>query len=313
MMCAARVTMLILAAVVALADEAKAQLKAFDGDWPGWMGPDRTGVSPETGLLKQWPKGGPELLWMARDVGEGYSTPSIAAGKIYLMSNRGLDQEFALALNVKDGSKIWERRIGKVGEPKQFGNYTGSRSTPTVDGEAVYVLGSDGDLACLDAAKGQVRWKKNLRVDFNGKPGIWAYAESPLIDGGVLVCTPGGDTATLVALNKTNGEVIWKTAVPAAVGGGGMPKSNAAAYASAIVATVNGVKQYIQVLTGGVVGVAAKDGKLLWQYDKMKGSTMCNTPLFHDGFVFVSLLNPGGSGTGSSRLILCRGLWRGRD
>jgi len=136
-MFAARRTLLILAAVVALASEAKAQLKASDGDWPGWMGLDRTGVSLETGLLKHWPQRGPKLLWMARDVGEGYSTPSIAAGKIYLMSNRGLDQEFALALNVKDGSKIWERGIGKVGEPKQFGNYTGSRSTPTVDGEAV--------------------------------------------------------------------------------------------------------------------------------------------------------------------------------
>ncbi len=305
MMFSARMTILLLAAIAALPGMAKAQLKASEGDWPGWMGADRTGVSKETGLLKQWPKGGPKLLWKAQDVGEGYSTPSLAADKIYLMSNRGLDDEFALALNAKDGSKIWERHIGKVGEPRQFGNYTGSRSTPTVDGEAVYVLGSDGDLACLDAAKGEVRWKKNLRADFDGKPGIWAYAESPLIDGDVLVCTPGGDTATLVALNKTNGEVIWKTAVPAATGGGGrMPKSNTAAYASAIVATVNGVKQYIQVLTGGVIGVAAKDGKLLWQYDKMKGSTMCNTPLFHDGYVFVSLLNPGGTGTGSSLLQL---------
>jgi outer membrane protein assembly factor BamB len=305
MMFAARMTILILAAVVALPGAAQAQLRASVGDWPGWMGADRTGVSQETGLLRQWSKGGPKLLWKVADIGEGYSTPSIAAGKIYLMSNRGLDDEFALALNVKDGSKIWEQRIGKVGEPKQPGNYTGSRSTPILDGDAVYVLGSDGDLACLDAAKGEVRWKKNLRTDFDGKPGLWAYAESPLIDGDVLVCTPGGDTATLVALNRANGEVIWKTAVPAAGAVGRfMPKSNSAAYASAIVATVNGVKQYIQVLTGGVVGVAVKDGKLLWQYDKMKGATMCNTPLFHDGYVFVSFANPGETGTGSSLLQL---------
>jgi outer membrane protein assembly factor BamB len=304
MMFSARMSMLVLAAVAVLPGAARAQLKASVGDWPGWMGADRSGVSTETGLLKQWPKDGPKLLWKVQDIGEGYSTPSFAAGKIFLMSNRGLDDEFALALNVKDGSKIWERRIGKVGEPKQYGNYGGSRSTPTVDGDAVYVLGSDGDLACLDAAKGEVRWQKSLRTDFDGKPGIWAYAESPLIDGDVLVCTPGGDTATLVALNKTTGEVIWKTAVPAAAGAGRMPKSNTAAYASAIVATVGGVKQYIQVLTGGVVGVAAKDGKLLWRYEKMKGNTMCNTPLFHDGYVFVSLLNPGNTGTGSSLLQL---------
>jgi len=299
-MFAARMTMLVLAAMGMLPGVAKAQLKASVGDWPGWMGPDRTGVSQETGLLKQWPKGGPKLLWKVADVGEGYSTPSIAAGKIYLMSNRGSNDEFAIALNVQDGSKIWERRIGKVGPNRSPANYPGSRSTPTVDGEAVYVLGSDGDLACLDAAKGEVRWQKNLGADFDGKPGLWAYAESPLIDGDVLICTPGGDTATLVALNKTNGEVIWKAAVPGKAIGEGLT-SNAAAYASAIVTTVGGVKQYIQALTGGLVGVAAKDGKLLWRYDKLTGSTMCNTPLFHDDCVLLSALTP--SGAAGSALV----------
>ncbi len=304
-MFAARMTMLVLAAVVALAGEAKAQLKAPVGDWPGWMGADRTGVSEETGLLKQWPKGGPKLVWKAQDVGEGYSTPSIAAGKIYLMSNRGNNDEFAIALSVTDGSKIWERRIGKVGPNRSPANYPGSRSTPTVDGDAVYVLGSDGDLACLDAAKGEVRWKKNLRSDFDGKPGNWAYAESPLLDGDALVCTPGGDKATLVALNKKNGETLWTTAVPGkSIGGGRMAmSSNMAAYASPIAATVGGVKQYIQILTGALVGVAAKDGKLLWRWDKMTGSTLCNTPLFHDGYVFASALARGGF-TGSVLLKL---------
>jgi outer membrane protein assembly factor BamB len=297
MMFSARMTMLVLAAIVALPGAAKAQLKASVGDWPGWMGADRTGVSQDTGLLKEWPKTGPKLLWKVADIGEGYSTPSIAEGKIYLMSNRGLNDEFAIALNAKDGSKIWEKRIGKVGPNTSPANYPGARSTPTVDGDTVYVLGSDGDLACLDASNGEIRWKKNLRNDFDGQPGSWVYAESPLIDGDVLVCTPGGDTATLVALNKTNGEVIWKAAVPGkAIDVGGMSmKSNTAAYASAIVATVGGVKQYIQSLTGGLVGVAAKDGKLLWRYDKLTGSTMCNTPLFHDGCVFLSALTPKGA------------------
>jgi outer membrane protein assembly factor BamB len=287
-------TLLVLAMIGTLPGAAKAQLKASVGDWPAWMGPDRTGVSGETGLLKQWPKSGPKLLWKVQDIGEGYSTPSIASGKIYLVSNRGNNDEFVLALNFKDGSKIWERRIGKVGPNRSPANYPGSRSTPTVDGDTVYVLGSDGDLACLDAAKGEVRWQKNLGVDFDGKPGMWAYAESPLIDGDVLICTPGGDTATLVALHKSNGEVIWKTAVSGKAMGDGL-NSNTAAYASAIVATVGGVKQYIQVLTGGMVGVAAKDGKLLWRYDKLTGSTMCNTPLFHDGYVLLSALTPSGS------------------
>ena len=300
----ARMTILVLAALGMLPSAAEAQLKASDGDWPGWMGADRTGVSQETGLLKQWPKGGPKLLWKAQDVGEGYSTPSIAAGKIYLMSNRGSNDEFAIALNVKDGSKIWEQRIGKVG-PNRGPQYPGSRSTPTVDAEAVYVLGSDGDLACLDAAKGEVRWKKNLRSDFDGKPGMWAYAESPLLDGDALVCTPGGDKATLVALNKKNGKTLWTTAVPGkSIGGGRMAmSSNMAAYSSPIVATVGGVKQYIQILTGALVGLAAKDGKLLWRWDKMTGSTLCNTPLFHDGYVFASALARGGF-TGSVLLKL---------
>jgi outer membrane protein assembly factor BamB len=305
MMFSARITMLVLAAMGALPGMAKAQLKASAGDWPGWMGPDRTGVSQETGLLKQWPKGGPKLVWKAQDVGEGYSTPSIAAGKIFLMSNRGLDDEFVIALSVRDGSKIWEQRIGKVGEPRQQPSYPGSRSTPTVDGDAVYVLGSDGDLACLDASKGTVRWKKSLRSDLGGKPGRWAYAESPLIDGDLLVCTPGGDKAALVALNKKNGETIWTAAVPGrSIGGGRMAmSSNMAAYASPIVATVGGVKQYIQILTGDLVGIAAKDGKLLWHWDKMTGSTLCNTPLFHDDCVFASSLARGGF-TGSVLLKL---------
>jgi outer membrane protein assembly factor BamB len=308
MMFSARTIMLLLAAFGALPGAVKAQLKASVGDWPAWMGPDRTGVSKETGLLKQWPKVGPKLLWKVADIGEGYSTPSIAAGKIYLMSNRGNSDEFALALNAKDGSKIWESRIGKVGNPNQRPSWPGSRSTPTVDGDAVYVLSSDGDLACLDAATGKVRWQKSLRTDFDGKPGNWAYAESPLIDGDVLVCTPGGDKAALAALNKKNGEVIWKAVVPGGGGpggGGGRMRTspNAAAYASAIVATVGGVKQYIQILTGAMVGVAAKDGKLLWRYNKMAGSTLCNTPLFHDGYVFASALARGGF-TGSVLLKL---------
>jgi outer membrane protein assembly factor BamB len=161
-------------------------------------------------------------------------------------------------------------------------------------------------LACLDATTGEVRWTKNLLTDFDGKPGNWAYAESPLIDGDILVCTPGGDKATLAAFNKKSGDVIWKAVVPGGGGGGGpmrMP-ANAAAYASPIVATVGSVKQYIQFIGGGLVGVAAKDGKLLWRYDKVGGTTNCATPLFHDGYVFVSAINPRGPGTGGALVQL---------
>jgi outer membrane protein assembly factor BamB len=250
----------------------------FAEDYPQWRGPDRNGIAHEKGLLHQWPEGGPKLLWKNAEIGDGYSTPSIAGGRVYLMSNRD-HEEFALALDAKDGSKVWSTTVGKVG--KNMGpQYPGARSTPTVDGEQVYVLGSDGDLACLQAADGKIVWKRNLKTDFGGKPGMWAYSESPLTDGDVVVCTPGGPTATMVALNKKTGEDIWKCAVP----GGDM-----AAYASAVIGQVGKVKMYIQFLHKGLVGVDARSGKFLWRYAKTSDQAAnIPTPVFHDGYVFSS-------------------------
>ena len=253
-------------------------------DWPQWRGPERTGISSETGLLKQWPKDGPPLLWKATDLGNGYSTPSIAHGFVYLLSNRG-DKEHALALDAKNGKQVWTSPIGKVGK-NQGPQYPGTRSTPTVDGEQVYCLGSDGDLVCLDRASGKERWRKNLRTDFGGVPGMWAYSESPLIDGDVLVCTPGGSTAALAALNKMTGDTIWKTSIP-----GG----DKAAYASIIIAHAGDTKLYVQFLHKGLVGVDAATGKLLWRYEKTKDmQANIPTPIFHDGYVFSSAGRTGG-------------------
>ncbi len=265
-------------------------LGAGAADWPQWRGPRRDGISREKGLLQQWPDGGPKLLWQVKDIDFGYSTPAVVGERIYLLSNKGTDDEFVMALQVKDGSKVWSTRLGKVGEPNQKPPYPGARSTPTVDGASLYALGSDGDLACLDSATGQARWRKNLRANFGGKPGIWAYSESPLIDGDVLVCTPGGKDATLVALNKKNGEVIWKCAVP-----GG----DQAAYASVVILEAGGGKQYVQFLQKGVVGVDAKTGKFLWRYDRTAQKSPANipTPVVHDGSVYT------GSGLGGAGLV----------
>jgi outer membrane protein assembly factor BamB len=262
---------------------ARAQLKAGPGDWPGWRGPDRTGVSTETGLLPKWPEGGPKLLWKATGLGGGFSTPSVAAGRIYLMGSKDRE-EYAIALDEGD-KQLWSTKIGPVGKDGPP-SYPGPRSTPTVDGDRVYVLGSAGDLACLDL-DGKVLWHKNLIRDLGGTVGRWAYAESPLIDGDVLVCTPGGPTDSLAALKKQTGEVLWKARVP---------NGGEAAYASAIVADAGGVKQYIQFLRNGVAGVAARDGKFLWQYRKIATPTNCSTPIFHDGYVFESGAGPGGGG-----------------
>ncbi|HYU97250.1 MAG TPA: PQQ-binding-like beta-propeller repeat protein [Pyrinomonadaceae bacterium] len=164
--------------------------------------------------MKQWPAGGPKLLWQVNDIGDGFSTPSVVGTRIYLMSNRGMENEFAQALSTQDGKVIWTTRVGNVGNPDQNPPYPKARSTPTVDGDFVYVLGSDGDLACLEAKSGKIRWQKSIRKEFGGQPHDWAYAESPLVDGDVLVVTPGGAQATMVALNKKTGAVIWKSAVP---------------------------------------------------------------------------------------------------
>jgi outer membrane protein assembly factor BamB len=258
-------------------------------DWPQWRGPQRNGISAETGLLAEWPKEGPRLAWQVKDIGSGYSTPAVVGDRLYLLSNQGTNDEFVQALEAKDGKRVWSQRIGKVGNPDQQPNYPAARSTPTVDGEWLFALGSDGDLACLERATGKVRWQKNVRKDYDGQPGIWAYSESPLIDGETLVCTPGGSNATLVALSKKTGDLIWKCAVP-----GG----EQAAYTSALVIEVGGVRQYIQMVQKGLVGVEAKTGKLLWRYNRTaKGSpAVIPTPVVDGDFIYSGGAMAGGGG-----------------
>jgi outer membrane protein assembly factor BamB len=257
-------------------------------DWPQWRGPRRTAISEERGLLAEWPKEGPKLLWQVSDLGEGYATPAVAGNRVYLIANRGMDNEFVQALSVEDGKTVWTTGLGKVGNPDQQPSYPMARSTPSVDGKLLYALGSDGDLVCLETATGKVVWRKSLRSDFGGLPGKWAYAESPLIDGDVLVVTPGGNEATIVALNKKTGSPIWKSAVP-----GG----DAAAYASAITTQAAGRKQYVQFLDKGVVGVDAKDGRFLWRYQRTStGPANIPTPVAQDGYIYSSNARRFGAG-----------------
>jgi len=261
-------------------------MAASNSDWPQWRGPERNGISNERGLLKQWPAEGPKLLWQVNDIGDGYSTPAVVGKRIYLMSNRGMENEFVQALSTQEGKPIWTTRVGNVGNPNQNPNYPKARSTPTVDGNFIYVLGSDGDLACLEASGGKIRWQKSIRKEFGGQPGEWAYAESPLIDGDVVVVTPGGAEATIVALNKKTGAVIWKSAVP-----GGDP----AGYASAIVVQGGGRKQYVQCLSKGMVGVEAKTGQFLWRNKEVaKGPAQYFTPVARGEHVYAGALGVGG-------------------
>jgi outer membrane protein assembly factor BamB len=207
------------ACAVTLALSAQHLFCAENFDWPQWQGPDRNAISRETGLLKEWPKEGPPLAWKIKGLGGGDSTPSIAAGRIYGMSNRGSD-EFVWALSEKDGKQIWAVRIAPAHTLSWPQSKEGPSATPTVDEDRLYVMGLAGNVACLQAADGKVVWQRNLMADFGGRSPMWSFRESPLVDGDKVICTPGGEETTIVALNKLNGETIWKSFVPDRAGGG---------------------------------------------------------------------------------------------
>lgn len=245
-------------------------------DWPQWQGPDRTNVSKETGLLKTWPKEGPKLLWTFDKAGIGYSGPAVVGDKLYTMGSRD-GKEMIFALDVKTGNELWATEIGKEFRYQQWGD--GPRSTPTVDGDFVYAIGGQGDVICVDASKkGEKVWSKNMQADLGGKQmSSWGYTESPLIDGDKLLCTPGGAKGTMVALNKKNGEVIWRA----------KDWDDPAGYASIIPIEFNKVRQYVNMTGEHVVGVS-EDGKLLWKYEKKSGTAAIPTPIYHDGQVYAT-------------------------
>jgi outer membrane protein assembly factor BamB len=266
-------------------------------DWPQWRGLHRDGISPETGLLQEWPADGPKIRWKRTDIGAGFSTPVVVGGKVYLQTNQDIDPmaanpdaiEYALCLDEKTGQDIWKTPIGKVGANRGL-NYNGTRSTPTVDGDRLYCLSSAGQLVCL-TTDGKPKWQKDLIKDLGGVIGGekagWSYSESVLVDGDLVICTPGGETATLAALNKSTGEVVWKCAVP-----GG----DAAEYSSIMITEAGGVKQYVTFLRKGLVGVDAKTGKFLWQYTKVvdPGANIMTPNVYRDR-IFVSASRGGGA------------------
>jgi len=182
-------------------------------DWPQWQGPNRDGKSTDTGLLKQWPENGPPLAWKIDKLGGGDGGPAIAAGRIFVMSNRG-DKEVVWALSEKDGSEIWVAPLGPAFQQQPSQGKEGPSCTPTVDGERLYVEGMGGNVACLQVQDGKIIWQRSLTEDFGGRRPMWSYRESPLVNGDKVIVTPGVADAILVALNKLTGETIWKAKMP---------------------------------------------------------------------------------------------------
>lgn len=285
----------IIASLAIAAVAFSAERKPVAGDWPQWRGPNRDGISSDTGLLSSW-SGAPPLAWKADGLGRGFSSLSIADGRIYSMGDRDREQ-FVIALDEADGREVWAAKIGQSWKDE---GYMGPRCTPTVDGDAVYAVGTYGDLVCLDAATGAVRWRRNFAKDFGGRMmSGWGFSESPLVDGDLLVCTPGGPEAALVALDKQTGTEVWRAAVPDL----GSKGKNGAAYSSIVVSAACGVRQYVQLLGRGLVGIAAKDGKFLWGYNEVaNGTANIPTPIVRDDYVFAST----GYQTGAALLKLNR-------
>ncbi|MBP8909905.1 MAG: PQQ-like beta-propeller repeat protein [Phycisphaerae bacterium] len=282
-------------------------------DWPQWRGANRDGKSADTGLLKQWPENGPPLAWRFDRLGGGDGGPAVAAGRIFIMSNRG-QEEVVWALSEKDGSEIWVTPLGPAFAQRASQGREGPGCTPTVDGERLYVEGLAGNVACLQVSDGKILWQRSMTEDFGGRVPMWSYRESPLIDGDKVIVTPGGADAIMVALNKLTGETIWKAKMPDSSagasetptgpgggrGGPGGPGGGGggAAYASPITIDFEGQRQYVQLTARALIGVAASDGKFLWRYDKPANrmGINCATALHQDGMVFASSAYGAGCG-----------------
>jgi outer membrane protein assembly factor BamB len=244
-------------------------------DWPQWRGPDRTGLSKESGLMKQWPAAGPALVWSAANLGAGYGSISVSGSRIFVQGMKGRDSIVSV-LNRADGKPVWSKILGPAVDNDQG---PGPRSTPTADGDQLYVLTENGDLACLRIQDGTMLWQRNILRDFGARNIPWLISESPLVDGNNVIVTPGGRNAGMAALDKMTGKTIWTS----------KELSDEAGHASVIAGDVQGVRTLMTLTAEAGVGVRASDGKLMWRYQPVANSTAnVATPIFSDNKVFYT-------------------------
>jgi outer membrane protein assembly factor BamB len=262
---------------------------ALAADWPQFRGPERDDVSRETGLLKEWPADGPRLLWTSEEAGIGYSGPAVVGNVLYTL---GADEEhdYALAFDVRTGKKLWSTPVGPFVK-NTYGS--GPRSTPTIDGDRLYVLGAAGQLACLKAADGSRVWSVELVGDLGGGKPFWNYSESPLVDGDRVICTPGGAKGAVAALDKATGKVLWRC----------KELTDPAGYSSCVLDETGGLRHYVQQTMKGTAGVSARDGALVWyQPNKRYQTAVIPTPIVYENYVYAVA----GYGAGASLLQLTR-------
>ena len=267
---------------VVMADLGNLEL-TFDSSWTIFGGPNRDGRSPETGLLQSWSEGGPPLLWKAIGIGNtrdsGYSSVTVADGRVFTAGNVGDDAVYAyvFALDEATGAEIWRYRNGPGWTNRNL--YPGERSTPTIDGDRVYVYSAVGRVACLDAATGQEIWARDLRAEFNIQLPTWAFAESPYVDGNKVILWIGSERAAVVALNKMTGETIWETP------GNGMR----AGYATMTAFDHGGQRMYVNTNQRGILGVSAETGAQLFHIEhETAHDILATTPYFFDGNLFFT-------------------------
>lgn len=266
-------------------------------DWPQWQGPTRTRVSPETGLLKEWPAAGPPIVWTASGVGGGYGSMAIAGDRVFVQGVRGRNSA-VIALNRTDGKEVWSKALG-ASQADERG--PGPRSTPTVDGDRLYVLTENGDLACLKT-DGTAVWQRNILRDFRGRQLQWLISESPLVDGPHVIVSPGGPGAGIVKLDKMTGTTVWTA----------KELSDTAGYSSVIAADVQGVRTYMTFTASAGVGVRASDGKVMFRYQNA-ANWVANvaTPIFSNNKVFFS--SAYGTGGGLLDLTVQNGEVRAKE
>jgi len=256
-------------------------------DWPQWQGPDRSGLSKESGLLQQWPASGPSLVWSISSLGAGYGSVAVKGDRIFVQGSKD-KQSVIFVLNRADGRGLWSKALGPAGDNDRG---PGPRGTPTVDDDRVYVLSESGDLACLKTQDGTAVWQRNILREFGGRNIPWLISESPLVDGNNVIVTPGGPKAGIVALDKMSGKTVWTS----------KELSDPAGYASCVVANVQGVRAVMTLTSEAGVGVRASDGKLLWRYRQVANSTAnVATPIVSNNKVFYT----SAYGTGGALLDL---------